>query len=98
MASEATMVNSSWLECIGIKNDVFFVEFKANKYHPKVCIRYPGCGVKYYQMALVYASKGRFLHEWLYKLRPYEIIHCPCAEILTAQEDGILMSGSVADP
>jgi hypothetical protein len=39
---------------------------------------------RYYDLAVAYASKGHFVHEWLYKILPYKIIENPCPAILGA--------------
>ena len=79
MADTAKIVSSSWIDCIGIKDGDFFVEFKAYPNRGKVCCSYPGRGQGYFDLALVYGSKGRFVRQFLYKLAPYVIINCPCA-------------------
>ena len=82
MATIARRVASSWIDCIGLINDIFFVEFKANKWQPKQCVIYPTCGLSHYQIALANASKGQWLRQWLYKIQPYEKTgYCPCNEV-----------------
>ena len=77
MADKCTPVRSSWLTHVGTFGGNFFVAFRNG-----VCCLYPNTDDSYYQLALTYASKGHYVHEWLYKLLPYILIKNPCPAIL----------------
>lgn len=48
-------------------------------FHPKpdVCCYYPFTNITYYQLA-IQSDPGRFVHHYLYKKQPYQIIKPPC--------------------
>ena len=77
MADKCTPVRSSWLTHVGTYGGKLFVAFRNG-----VCCLYPNTDDSYYQLALTYASKGHYVHQWLYKLLPYRLIKNPCPAIL----------------
>ena len=77
MADKCTPVRSSWLTHVGTFNGRLFCVFKNG-----VCCWYPNTDESYYDLALAYASKGHYVHAWLYKILPYQLIKNPCPQIL----------------
>ena len=77
MADKCTPVVSSWLTHVGTFGGHLFCVFRNG-----VCCLYPNTDDSYYDLAIAYASKGHFVHEWLFKLLPYRLIKNPCPSIL----------------
>src|SRR5260370_25141891 len=80
MADKCTPVTSSWLTHVGTWRGSRFCVFKKKG----ICCWYPNTNDNYYRLVLTYASKGHFVHEWLWKILPYKIIQNPCPAILGA--------------
>ena len=72
VSNKCTPVKSSWLTHVGLANGHLFVVFKNG-----FCAYYPNTDQSYYNLALIYASKGHFVHQWLYKILPYKPIKNP---------------------
>ncbi len=78
---------SSWVYCfILTADDQLAVWFKQGVHHyrgaayggvPGVCCLYPKANESHYELALVWGSAGKFVHQVLYKLLPYKLVHPP---------------------
>ncbi len=45
---------------------------------PGVTCLYPGTDQRLFDVAILHPSPGRFVHRFLYRRRPYQLIQCPC--------------------
>jgi hypothetical protein len=79
------MVHSWVYQLILTCDNQFAITF--NRYHrgvprpglPGVTCLYPGVpGEEYFNIALAYGEPGKFVHDYLYKKQPYQIIASPC--------------------
>lgn len=83
-----TAPHSSWVRYVCLRNDKLGIEFKNGVY-----CEYPNAGPAMWQMAVAWASKGGFVHEFLFKKLPYRIVGSPCKDIL-----GMVASPCCANP
>src|SRR5579872_2509485 len=84
MANDACYpVVSKWINEIGLVDNKLFVEFK-RAHGGNICCKYLGTDQNTLDLMLAWISKGHFVLDFLYKIRPYQIIKCPCAQILGA--------------
>lgn len=87
-AKRCVPVVSSWVfQLIQGCGGEFAIQFKmgAEWYHgkrhggvPGITCYYPKAPASYFDLALVYPSKGRFVHDLLYRKQPYQVIKSPC--------------------
>jgi hypothetical protein len=70
-------VQSSWVsQLILTGQELAVTYYKKNK--PNVTCLYPGTSPSWFLLGCTAPSKGRFVHAFLYRRRPYRIIEDPC--------------------
>ena len=76
---KCTLVPSSWCRYIIALNGELAIQFydRTGK-RPDACCLYPGTPCMWYITAQTWPSKGKFVHAFLYKRRPYRLIRSPC--------------------
>jgi hypothetical protein len=80
MSVQCVPVISSWVRFLILTADgELAVQFYDRRHkRPDVCCLYPGTTVMWFNSALVAPSKGKWVHQWLYKKWPYKIVRPPC--------------------
>lgn len=73
------LVRSSWVRYIILVNGELAVQFyDRRRRRPDVCCLYPGTNCTWFLLGAAWPSKGKFVHAFLYRRRPYRIIRPPC--------------------
>lgn len=76
-SSQCVPVVSSWVDTLVLTNSDFAIVFRSG-----ACCLYPAAGQAMFNLALVAPSKGKFVHQFLYKKWPYNLIVNPCPGIV----------------
>lgn len=69
---------SSWVTRIILTNGELAITFHHRQHPPHITCLYPGTDCTWFTAAMVWPSKGRFVHAFLYRRRPYRVIPNPC--------------------
>src|SRR5207249_1251669 len=80
--AQCVPVISSWVRYVILTaGGELAVQFYDKKHkRPDVTCLYPGTTASWFMLMLAAPSKGKWVHAWLYKKRPYLIVRPPCGD------------------